>query len=241
MPVKNKRGDPDLVVPSGERAQYEAAFAKFCAVFPDAFYVEERGRNYFDKTKDRGRYLSAGFHNVMGYFRDDVPLYELLLDEKQQQELDEMWRELDYIAAGCERTYIQFYLNEAGEARNAAKGGASTQPAALAPEDKDITSEARINRVKQNYLTRAAGNEIATKAVEDHFKMVNDTLRWVEKAKIEAEPIHLAVAARSRRPRLSAAAVAGRARRSDRVLPLALPDKTGPITNRQSAIAWSTC
>ena len=209
MPVKNKRGDPDLVVPAGERAQYEVAFAKFCAVFPDAFYVEERGRNYFDKTKDRGRYLSAGFHNVMGYFRDDGPLYELLLDEKQQQELDEMWRELDYIAAGCERTYVQFYLNEAGEARNAAKGGASVQPAALAPEDKDITSEARINRVRQNYLTRATGNEIATKAVEDHFKMVNDTLRWVEKARIEAEPIHLAalldLAARAYRRPLSQA------------------------------------
>ena len=40
-------------------------------MFPDMFYKEERGRNYFNMTKDRGRYLSAGFHNVMGYFRDD--------------------------------------------------------------------------------------------------------------------------------------------------------------------------
>ena len=74
---------------------------------------------------------------------------------------------------------------------NAAKGGNTAQPSALLPEDKDITSEARINRVRQNYLTRAGNNEVAIKAVEDHFKMVNDTLRWVEKAKLEAEPSHL--------------------------------------------------
>ena len=57
---------------------------RFCRVFPDMFYMEERGRNYFDTTKDRGRYLDAGFHSLMGYFRDDQPLYELILDEKQQ-------------------------------------------------------------------------------------------------------------------------------------------------------------
>ena len=39
----------------------------------------------------------------MGYFRDDQPLYELMLDEKQQEELDEMWRRdgfcrLDHVA-----------------------------------------------------------------------------------------------------------------------------------------------
>ena len=85
MLVKNKPGDPDLVVPAGQRELYETAFAKFCSVFPDAFYVEERGRNYLDKTKDRGRYLSAGFHNVMGYFRDDQPLYELLLERNRAE------------------------------------------------------------------------------------------------------------------------------------------------------------
>ncbi len=58
--VKNKPGDPDLVVPAGQRAKYEAAFTKFCAVFPDAFYIQERGRNYFDTTKDKGRLLTRG-------------------------------------------------------------------------------------------------------------------------------------------------------------------------------------
>ena len=116
-----------------ERARYEAAFARFCAVFPDAFVVSERGRNYFDKSKDRGRYLSAGFHNLMGYFRDDQPLYELLLDEKDQKELNEQWRELDFIALGTHRTFLQFYLNEAGEARQAIQKEGSE---GAAPEDR---------------------------------------------------------------------------------------------------------
>jgi Protein of unknown function (DUF1592)/Protein of unknown function (DUF1588)/Protein of unknown function (DUF1587)/Protein of unknown function (DUF1585)/Protein of unknown function (DUF1595) len=189
MPVKNKAGDPDLVVPAGQRPRYEESFAKFCAVFPDAFYIEERGRNYLDKTKDRGRLLSAGFHNLMGYFRDDTPLSELVLNEKGQKELDELWQELDFVASGNIRTYVQFYLNESGEAR---EGGKSADGAATTPEDKEITSEARIKKVAANYLAKAKGaSDVAIKAVEDHFNWVNAGIRWVEKARSEAEPIHL--------------------------------------------------
>jgi hypothetical protein len=107
-PVGGKGVDPDLRVPAAERARYEAAFARFAAVFPDAFYVSERGRNYLDKSKDKGRYLSAGFHNLMGYFRDDQPLYDLILDDAGKKRLDAMWRDLDYVAAATERTYVQF-------------------------------------------------------------------------------------------------------------------------------------
>ena len=45
-----------------------------CSVFPDRFYVSERGRFFPDDSQDKGRLLSAGYHNVMGFFRDDVPL-----------------------------------------------------------------------------------------------------------------------------------------------------------------------
>ncbi len=38
-------------MPAGQRARYEAAFARFCSVFPDAFYMAERGRNYLDTTQ----------------------------------------------------------------------------------------------------------------------------------------------------------------------------------------------
>ena len=182
--------DPDLRVPAGQRARYEAAFARFCAVFPDAFYISERGRNYLDPTKDKGRLLSAGFHNLMGYFRDDLPLYELILDEKGHKDLDALWQELDFVASGNIRTYVQFYFNEAGEAH-----GRGPESGALRPPDKEVTSEVMIQQVKDSYLAkaRASSNETAVQAIEDHFQFVNVGIRWVERARIESEPRHLEV------------------------------------------------
>ena len=72
--AKARSGDADLVVPAAERARYEASFARFASIFPDVFYVSERGRYFPDDSDDKGRLLSAGYHNTMGYFRDDTPL-----------------------------------------------------------------------------------------------------------------------------------------------------------------------
>ena len=33
-----------------ERAKHVAAFERFCSVFPDAFYISERGRDYVDES-----------------------------------------------------------------------------------------------------------------------------------------------------------------------------------------------
>ncbi|MEJ7604962.1 MAG: hypothetical protein WKF37_01530, partial [Bryobacteraceae bacterium] len=90
--------DQNLVVTSGDRPRYEAAFAHFASIFPDAFFIRERGRFYPDDSQDKGRLLSAGFHNVMGYFRDDTPLMELILDEKGNRELNNLWDEFEFIA-----------------------------------------------------------------------------------------------------------------------------------------------
>src|SRR4029450_12121330 len=111
----SRRENADLVVPAGQRARYEAAFARFSSVFPDAFYVRERGRFYPDDSEDKGRLLSAGFHNVMGYTRDDAPLSELMLDEKGQQELEALWNQVEFVAAYTAGTAVQFYFNQSGE------------------------------------------------------------------------------------------------------------------------------
>src|SRR6516162_4808485 len=123
--------DPDLRVPAGGRARYEAAFARFSAVFPDTFYIQERGRYFPDNTRDKGRLLSAGFHNLMGYFRDDQPLYQLILDDAGRKQVDELWHELDFVAGANIRTYVQFYLFESKEA--------AKTPAAAEDQDHDIT------------------------------------------------------------------------------------------------------
>jgi mono/diheme cytochrome c family protein len=180
--------EADLVVPAGQRAEYEAAFGRFAAVFPDFFYVSERGRYFPDLTRDTGRHLSAGFHNVMGYFRDDKPLYELVLDANEQRQLDEMWRELDFVALGLSRTFIQFFLNESGEARGARRESEGARPA-----DKEITSEAVVQELAAAYRNRIAqvNNAEANKAIDEHFAWVNTELRWLDKAKVESEPTHL--------------------------------------------------
>ena len=188
--VINSTNDPDLFVPAGERARYEAAFAKFCSVFPDMFYKQERGRNYFDTSKDKGRYLSAGFHNVMGYFRDDEPLYELILDHTQQKQLDEMWHEMDFVAHTTERMYGQF--SASGEARGRLGMETNEVIESAPPANAEVTSETKIRQLEKVYLALTeSGGEVGIKAVKDYFGWINTTIRWVEKARVDAEPSHL--------------------------------------------------
>jgi hypothetical protein len=191
--INNKPGDPDLVVPAGMRAEYEQAFARFCGVFPDRFYMEERGRNYFDTKKDRGRYLSAGFHSLMGYFRDDQSLYELLLDAEEQKELDAMWLEMDFVASATARMYVEFYANGGrqggGGLRDDGKRLSASESKAMG---EDVTSQAKIKQLEAQYVAAAiGGDDVGIKAIKDYFHWINERIRSVEKARSDAEPSHL--------------------------------------------------
>jgi Protein of unknown function (DUF1592)/Protein of unknown function (DUF1588)/Protein of unknown function (DUF1587)/Protein of unknown function (DUF1585)/Protein of unknown function (DUF1595) len=187
--VENEPGDPDLFVPAGQRARYEAAWGRFCSVFPDMFYRESRGRNYFRTGKDEGRYLSAGFHNVMGYFRDDQPLYELLLDKKQQATLDEMWRQMDFVASINIRTYVEFAKLGTRGTRDDFKDG---EPEVREIEVEQIISEAKIRKLEADYLEIAKdGSKVAIQAIKDFFDRANESIRWVQRARHDAEPSHL--------------------------------------------------
>jgi hypothetical protein len=183
---KSRAGDPDLVVPAAHRAEYEAAFRRFSSVFPDKFFVSERGRFFPDDSEDKGRLLSAGFHNVMGYFRDDIPLQELILDEQGRKQLDRLWIEFDFIADYTTRTWIQYYFNQSGEVQ-----GNGRESGTLRPSDRELTSTAVIFRLRDAYLAKAAANPVALQAIRDHFARVNATIRSVEKMRADAEPLHL--------------------------------------------------
>jgi hypothetical protein len=204
----SRMANPDLAVPAGGRARYEAAFAKFSSIFPDTFYVRERGRFYPDDSEDKGRLLSAGFHNVMGYTRDDAPLSELLLDDKGQKELEALWTEFEFVADYTARTYIEFFFNQSGEVQ-----GNGRESGTLRPSDKEVTAEAVILDFKKTYLAKAAENTtndpVAIQAIVDHFDRVNATIRGIERLRLEAEPRQLdafwTFAARAyRRPLLQA-------------------------------------
>ena len=115
--------DQSLLLPQevAEQAKFLESLQEFCSVFPDEFYVSERGRDYVDSASkqqgERGRLLSAGFHSMMGYFRDDQPLYDLVLSKQQQQELDALWQELDFVASAPMRQYVGFLWFERTDSR----------------------------------------------------------------------------------------------------------------------------
>jgi hypothetical protein len=112
--------EPAMAIPETEaaRARYEESFKRFCAVFPDAFVVYERGRMFQGNSQgdlDGHRYLSAGFHSQTGYFRDDKPLYDLVLDADQQRELDRLWSEFDFVTEAPFRQMKGFVWFETAE------------------------------------------------------------------------------------------------------------------------------
>lgn len=183
--IKERKEDPDLVVPAGERARYEAAFARFSSVFPTAFCLRERGRFYPITSMDKGRLLGAGFHNVMGYFRDDTPLIELILDQKGKKELDRLWEEFDFIADYTVRTYFQFIFS-AGE-------GGGLRRNMDRPSQNEFATEAAIFRLRDQLLAKSAPgtDPVILEAVKEYFDRTNARIRWVERARMQAEPRHL--------------------------------------------------
>ena len=178
--------DTDLIVPHAERARYEAAFSRFASVFPDGFYVTERGRYFPDDSTDKGRLLSAGYHNTMGYYRDDLALQQLILDDKGKKELDSLWNEFDYVADITARTWEQFYFNQSGEVFG--KGDESGSPR---PTDHALTDTEVILKMRDAYLSKAAADPqndpVAVEAIHRHFEGINTTLRKLEKERAAAE------------------------------------------------------
>ena len=184
-----------MVVPSDRAAaeKFEATFERFCATFPDAFVVSERARVYLNPEQEKklgGRLLSAGFHSMTGYFRDDGPLYDLVLDENGRKELDRLWREFDFITTAPLRQYTSFVWFERTD--SAYMRGAEFDFARA--EDKDVTSEEKIQKLGEVYLAKAVRNsagETAQEAIKHYFKNISAQIRWVETARSAAEPVHV--------------------------------------------------
>jgi hypothetical protein len=185
-----------LIMPTDRAAveRYERSFGRFCETFPDTFFVSERARVYLDPQKEKnntGRLLSAGFHSMTGYFRDDAPLSELILDAQGQRELDTLWREFDFITSAPMRQHTSFIWFERTDSRFMRDPDFDFARA----EDKDATSEAKIKQLAEVYLAKARRNgasDVAIGAIEDHFRIISASIRRVEEARRAAEPSHVA-------------------------------------------------
>jgi Protein of unknown function (DUF1592)/Protein of unknown function (DUF1588)/Protein of unknown function (DUF1587)/Protein of unknown function (DUF1585)/Protein of unknown function (DUF1595)/Planctomycete cytochrome C len=164
---------------------------EFCRVFPDAFFVSDRPP-YFDlKGGAQGRPLSAGFHLMQGYFRDDAPLCELVLDQAGRDELELLWRELNFVTGAPMRQYRDFIFFERAEPPRYMRESAFDFARS---EDKDSISDLKINMLRDAYLAKAkniAVKEDAIKAIETYFALISSEIRQVEKERLAAEPTHI--------------------------------------------------
>jgi hypothetical protein len=94
-----------LIHPDSNLAKDMTASAeRFCRAFPNRFFYVDRERG-----------LAAGFHLVEGFFRDDRPLVEKVLAEDERDELDKLWRELDFITQSTETLLRGFVWFERAE------------------------------------------------------------------------------------------------------------------------------
>jgi hypothetical protein len=211
--AEHRDDDPDLVVPADpvQCARHLAAFARFAAVFPDAFYITERARVYLDAASEQklsGRLLSAGLHSMTGYFRDDEPLYDLVLDPSEQRELDRLWREFYFSASVPQRMHTSFVWWE----RTDSTFMRDPEFAPFRPEDKSVTDQDKIRSLASLYLAKALANgasPLVQSAIRDHFQRVAADIADVEAERAAAEPRQLrallAFAARAYRRPLSPA------------------------------------
>jgi len=169
----------------------EAALVKFCQVFPDAFFVSDRGPYFDPKAAGQGRLLTAGFHLMQGFFRDDEPLREVVLDEVQQRELDELWKELDFVTLVPMRQYKDFIFFERAEPPRFMQE--ATFDFARS-EDKDSISDAKMKRLEEAHLAKArkvGASDEALEAIATYYANISASIRWVEEARKAAEPSHL--------------------------------------------------
>ncbi|HMF15475.1 MAG TPA: DUF1587 domain-containing protein, partial [Gemmataceae bacterium] len=177
---------------TGDKKGAEAeALSRFCRLFPDAFVVTERAPYYDSSSSPKGRLLSAGFHLMHGFYRDDGPLCELVLDEREKRELDALWDELHFVTLDPMRQYKDFIFFERAEPP---RFMIDAEFDFARSEDKDSGSQAKIEQLRTAYVAKARKNgasEQALQAMETYFTTISAQIRRVEKARLAAEPSHL--------------------------------------------------
>jgi hypothetical protein len=164
---------------------------RFCAVFPDAFFVIDRGPYYNPKEAGKGRLLTAGFHLMQGYFRDDQPLCELILNRRQRRALDELWHELNFVTRVPLRQYQDFIFFERAEPPRFMY---EARFDFARSEDKDAASEVKMKRLAKEYLAKArkqGASREAQVAIQTYFTGMAADIRRVERGRRAAQPSHL--------------------------------------------------
>ncbi|MFM7189031.1 MAG: DUF1592 domain-containing protein [Armatimonadota bacterium] len=185
----------DAGIPRDEaaRAPYIASFTKFASIFPDTFYIDERGLMEYDAQYERsGRFLTGGTHNATSYFRDDAPLVDLVLDDAAKKTLDTLWKDFEVVAEFNERMYLQGIFYE----RNEAQTILVTRDAEFnfaKSEDRKCASSASIVKFKELYLAKAKRKNATPEtlaAYAAYFDRSTAAIEREDQARKDAEPLH---------------------------------------------------
>ena len=171
--------------------QFAASCEQFCRDIPDAFVISDRGPYFDPKQAGKGRFLTAGFHLMQGFFRDDQPLADLILTDTERRELDDLWQELNFITQVPLRQYQDFIFFERAEPPRFMFGAEFDFARS---EDKDAASPDKMRRLQALHLALAkkkgAGPD-AVAAIETYYANIETDIRWVERTRLAAEPSHL--------------------------------------------------
>ncbi len=150
---------------------------EFCRVFPNRFF-------FADETRG----LSSGFHLIEGFFRDDQPLYGLVLNDEERRELDRLWTELEFVTGITEKMLRGFVFFERSE-RNFLKH-ADFDP--FKEEDSKLVDTEMLQRFERVYLDRSnvkqPMEELTNHPIHIFFDQIRDGLRRRRQQMRDAEP-----------------------------------------------------
>ena len=130
-----------LVNPGSQIAQELSDSCRpVCEVFPNRFF-------YVDGTRG----LSAGFHLIEGFFRDDQPLCKHVLSDEENRELDRLWAELNFGTQIAEKMLRGFVFFERSE-RNFMK---HRDFDSFKEEDPELVKIETVQRLEDAYFLRS--------------------------------------------------------------------------------------
>ena len=160
--------------------QFAASCESFCKLFPNRFY-------FVDETRG----ISAGFHLIEGFFRDDRPLCNAVLSEKEKRELDRLWDELYFSTKIYDKMLHGFVFFEREER------GFLKHPDfnSIREEDPDLGKEENLLRFEQLYLKRsnvtATGADLEKHPIHAFFEDIRQGLKRRDLQLKQAEPAYL--------------------------------------------------
>ena len=179
-PTTDERGVARPLIDPKHADKFEASGNAFCRLFPSRFF-------YVDSTRG----LSAGFHLIEGFFRDDVPLCRSVLSDADKRELDSLWAELYFATNIWEKMLRGFVFFERSE-RNFLK---HQDFDSFKEEDPDLTKDETLVRFKEAYLKRAGvkltGDDLAKHPISVFFDDVRTGLKWQAETLNRTEAMYL--------------------------------------------------